>query len=539
MPKQIKKYILIVVSILLPLTILLVFLNLYSQQVKQELEKNAENNEKGKEKKKVNEDKEWQKIEKQFEEALKANDKSAIENLAINIVEYENVERSINLLISGLRKINDLELYWYIIKIMSEFETTGEKKPYDILLKKIITEPNSDIQVDLFNVLLWSSDKEAENAICKLLDEGNVPLKLLALDRLKRTKDKDSLIPKLIDILAGFPKNVTKKEDLVYKSRVVELLEDLSGRWGLTVEGWRHWWQNYIKRKKEGDIAAPVEEPKKNEVEKYQENLPAIMKDKKRWETVTKGAAGEIWVHPSPRGYDNIEVLLEKLGVKFKTFVWQELTKREVKKELFEQAKVLLFNCGVATINNEVASIIKEFVRKGGYLFAEDYGLKDVLLPVFGNEFLEKKETIKEGSTTFYMAKGLTAHPLLRDTFLVPFQSAKENPYVWKIDPATYAFEIKKPQRVLTLVSAYGLSEEQPLAVTFNYPGLVNQAQVYMKNKYEDPLNLNGGRVLFVLGHFGKQNAAADNCALHQLVLNFIYEAKSISIERARRSTNR
>ncbi|MBI4230550.1 MAG: hypothetical protein HY608_06915 [Planctomycetes bacterium] len=174
---------------------------------------------------------------------------------------------------------------------------------------------------------------------------------------------------------------------------------------------------------------------------------------------------------------------------------------------------------------------IKRFVEAGGYLFTEDWEIDEVLsqawpsLVGIGGGLAEDIP----GPEAF-PAPGNASHPYLERVFGEPgrdgvnlesynvenvIDQARHN---WKIDNESPEIEVKDERRVTTLLIADFKNghTQRPLAITF--------APAERRPSGSDYAAAEGGRVLHVLSHFGKQTDASDERSLQNLLVNFIRE---------------
>jgi hypothetical protein len=183
---------------------------------------------------------------------------------------------------------------------------------------------------------------------------------------------------------------------------------------------------------------------------------------------------------------------------------------------------------------------IKKYVEAGGYLFSEDWCMEDFLERAFG-DYVTHGSTRPEDETVPVMPKaGAASHPYLRKIFFKPPAEGARGTvtetdlekiaHTWKIDKETRTIRIKDPKKVVTLLTSPTLEKyaqgDDAVAVTFEVvPGAARPSPVSTGEISQDRRKMTGGRVLYVLSHFGKQNSEKDEYALQNLLVNFLVEA--------------
>ncbi|MHC4822203.1 MAG: hypothetical protein ACYTDX_10845, partial [Planctomycetota bacterium] len=190
---------------------------------------------------------------------------------------------------------------------------------------------------------------------------------------------------------------------------------------------------------------------------------------------------------------------------------------------------------------------IKAWVEAGGYIFTEDWGLADVLERAWPKK-VKTGQMLKQRTVGVTPGRGVSAHPLLRGVFLNPevarrSQEEEEeggtvtrNPAdggpaddgiqrFWAIDDDSPYIDIVGTGVTVLLESddlaQSGGRASRAVGVTFLPTGARSEKQALRGQ----PEGLQGGRVLHVLSHFGKQQSQRDEFSLQNLMLNFLMEA--------------
>ncbi len=183
---------------------------------------------------------------------------------------------------------------------------------------------------------------------------------------------------------------------------------------------------------------------------------------------------------------------------------------------------------------------IKKYVEGGGYLFSEDWCMEDFLERAFGDYVTHGSTRPEDESVAVLPKAGAASHPYLRKIFFRPpaegargtvtESDLEKIAHTWKIDKETRTIRVKDGKRVVTLLTSPVLEKtaqgDDAVAVTFEVsPDAKKPASVSTGEISQDRRKMTGGRVLYVLSHFGKQNSEKDEYALQNLLVNFLVEA--------------
>lgn len=196
------------------------------------------------------------------------------------------------------------------------------------------------------------------------------------------------------------------------------------------------------------------------------------------------------------------------------------------------------------TISGNVKRV-KEWVERGGYLFSEDYGMWNELELAWPS-FVKASKSLKHKTVTCSPARGRTTHPMLRGVFVDPAAQIANGPAVdggtamrdpgqpeagakierqWVIDDDSPLIDVTGGANVVLLMTSEELKKDggpttDAVALTFLPSG--PQTERFAGEGH--PEKLQGGRVMHVLSHFGKQQSREDEFALQNLLLNFLLE---------------
>jgi hypothetical protein len=240
-------------------------------------------------------------------------------------------------------------------------------------------------------------------------------------------------------------------------------------------------------------------------------------------------------------------------------------------------------SCAKHTIVNDKmpavgVKLLKAFVESGGYFFSEDWGLYEIIEKAWPDivkvgTFLRDHDKAppkgtpkkagersqaalpKGGQVAVTPAPGASTHPYMRGVFLKPkaekvsgdtdkggtverggavgseFRSPKHK---WTIDDDSPSIKIIDRKRVKVLLESdelKGLADgDKSVAFMFHIGRNAKKDKRVASGGSKKTRQVGteeskpGGRVLHVLSHFGKQNSAADEAALQNLLYNFMLE---------------
>ncbi len=232
-------------------------------------------------------------------------------------------------------------------------------------------------------------------------------------------------------------------------------------------------------------------------------------------------------------------------------------------------------------LGQKAIDALKAWVEQGGYLFTEDWGLIEIT-EVAWPDMVTSQQLAKKGgnqrggdiqanlvsamTVPIVPGRGMTSQPILRGVFTRPRPPAREpagdddggsrvredppvNPaappsHQWMIDDESPSIEVKG-RDVLVLMRSEELGKAtggpDAVAVTFRAGRGTPRSQergadrpttgggsLTGKSRGKGAWSeaLQGGRVLHVMSHFGKQQASRDDTfVLQNLILNFIMES--------------
>ena len=154
-------------------------------------------------------------------------------------------------------------------------------------------------------------------------------------------------------------------------------------------------------------------------------------------------------------------------------------------------------------------------------------------------EFAGPGAVRKEEKVSVLPKAGAATHPYLKKIFFKPTPDLRDTitandlqkiAQTWKIDNDSKTIKIKDPAKVTVLLTSPELEKsggDDAVAITFivgakedKKPAVSTSGEVQ-----QDRSKMSGGRVLYVLSHFGKQESQDDEYSLQNLLVNFLVEA--------------
>ncbi len=471
-------------------------------------------------------EKEWKEKKAQLEKAVFDGDFETAKNLIFFFADEQTI-RNLKVILDIFKKIKDVSLYWNIIALLSEkedvYDETAKKRYYEAITDFILKNKNK-FGIDLMYLYYWQPIPTHINYVKRIFSRGSTGQKIFALEILKKHLGK-KLIRLLLYLRFKKYPSIPKSEDkhALYFT-IKKLILEISGGIDFDTLGM---WEDFLKsRKNRRELGK-----KRNVVG------PAILKEEGKFSTIASAPRKILVVFGS---YDpQLSNVLKDMGIEF------EVKPRldQLDKKTLEKVDVIFIGCGAqlpvesgyqySTTNKKdvkeskkesTTILLRNFVSSGGYIFAEDLGLADVLEKVFPG-YVTAGESQQVGTYGIFPNIGFGLHPLLLDVFSRPLTGG-DSPLKWKVDMTPVYTILYDENKVSPIIYSPTFGGNNILGVTFFYPGMANQAKICLSQGFENPFFVNGGRVLYLTSHFGKQPKELDGYALQQLVLNFVYEAR-------------
>ena len=155
--------------------------------------------------------------------------------------------------------------------------------------------------------------------------------------------------------------------------------------------------------------------------------------------------------------YDKIELVLDLIGVPYILIQPHQVSSIELKSD-----QILIINCPGEI--REGLDKIKDFVKKGGFLFTTDWALLHILEKIFP-EYVKYNE-IATGDDCVAVQVVDKSNKFLEGLF-----KADEEP-IWWLESSSYPIKILDKKNVKVLVTSKEMEEkygEPPIVITFDY----------------------------------------------------------------------
>jgi len=531
-------------------------------------------------------------------------------------------KKSMKSLLSVATKIPDGSdgYYWPLLEAAASFTDRaglGELGSY------IARNKDRAIARDLLHALQASLSSNVVHALRPILDKGSGPVRLKAVSKIVTIRTQES-IDALIGVLQAEEKK-SKDEPTQILITAARGLEQITGqRLGRSVLNWVGWWEKHrgttlhvkpLDPEGEGRATGTAVDT----LDDYRkEAFIGLEKAPKKGVVVLSA----LYTKKLQRDLNNdhMEHVLSRMGVPHTI----------VRRENFagfdlSQTGAILINCAQfhrfcicptckpgGGVNNrlrrctgcnkhinfsaELTAVdvekLQRFVMRGGYLFSEDWVVKEVIERAFP-KFVVAGDRIDECAVDVFPVRGRATHPYLTGVFtpkplddhhdddidldldldldlddddfgddddddddddssrgrtiVVPAKEKDRDRdaelvkirHRWQIDRESFALVVKNRARVLQLLAApkvVGLDGEavSPIVALAFRPGSGKAARTQIGDRRrgaEVP-----GVVVQVLSHFGKQNSLGDERSLENLLLNFLIDA---NVAREARSVER
>jgi hypothetical protein len=408
----------------------------------------------------------------------------------------------------------------------------------------------------------------------KVLESAaNDDLKLMAVDQILSLGDRASVEP----LIKAMKANEKSTSGLLL--RIGRALTVFTGQdYADSVSNWTGWWE--ANKDKDwtvkpastggstGTVTDSLDRARMTEVERLLKSAKVL---------VLGAASGCKCGHD--HDLDHIDKVTQQMGLKTEVVNKLEFEKMEDSK-LFEYVAVLgncthirehcvcplckpgaynkdrLFQCvcpenkhenAKYTLSEKGCQKLRRYVEAGGYLFAEDWAMEDYVQKAFSEYVIIGSVRPKDETVAVFPKAGASSHPYLKKIFSAPPSDRQKGMTVtsddldkiahqWKIDKETRTVHVRDAARVVTLLTSPDLQKnangDDAVAITFGVEptptggGSKKNASVSTGAELsQDRKTMKGGRVVYVLSHFGKQESTSDEHSLQNLLINFLVEA--------------
>lgn len=489
---------------------------------------------------------------------------------------------------------SDDAVYWSLLTSAASFV---DRPALEALGKAIRSGASKPLARDLLYALADNPSPACTAALAPVLKDGPSDLRILAVTKLARMH-VPAAADALIAVLAEEEKSRRGEPSLVAAIAAEGLAAMTGQEFGTNSVNWKGWWEKNRDK--------PLRAPGESVASHTGTAVDSLRLDRLRREGfvgVEKAPPEAIVVLTAlytkrlqrDLNNDKIESVLESMRIPHTVVRREDFAAYDLSK-----ACALLVNCAQfhefcicpdckpggdkhnrlyrctgcnkhilfsAKLTDPEVKKIAAFVQKGGYLFLEDWTVKEILERAFP-DFVSAGAVLKEDSVDVVPARGMATHPYLRGIYAPrpvgrrasPWYEELEEPgegsgaegeeegagktgvvgggdaadvgpegvrvrHTWRIDDESWALKVADPSRVVPLLASGKLQK------TAEGQGLVALAFRPLKGQ---GASISGegrsapgapGVVMAVLSHFGKQESVADEYAIQNLLLNFLIDA--------------
>ncbi|HXX93552.1 MAG TPA: hypothetical protein VEN81_07955, partial [Planctomycetota bacterium] len=462
------------------------------------------------------------------------------------------------------------ESYFTILAAAASFaEPAALAELADFILK----HKGKPLARDAMSAVTNHAQKEILAVCLKVLEGGTDDLKFLAVDHLTAIADRSAVDP----LIRALKANEKSTGDL--KARIGRALTVLTGQdYGESATNWEGWWG--ANKDKEIDVKAPSGGSTGTVTDALDRSRYTEFEMLKKTGKLLVISAGDKCKCGKNHDLDHIDQITSKMGLATETITKDEFDKKDDLK-LGDYVAILancthirehcacplckpgkysgnrLFECECPKnehipvkyiMGDRGVARLKKYVEGGGYLFAEDWCMEDFVEKAFGDYVAHGSIRPKDESVPVMPKAGASSHPYLKKIFFRPPQETRDTvtetdlakvAHTWKIDKETRTIRVKDPSAVTVLLTSPDLAKasngDDAVAVTFGVTPVATASKGGSGNSRKDvstgPVpeqdrkKMAGGRVLYVLSHFGKQDSQEDEFALQNLLINFLVEA--------------
>ncbi|HEU4338470.1 MAG TPA: hypothetical protein VFS19_00240 [Planctomycetota bacterium] len=517
--------------------------------------------------------------EKEFRHAINNQLQKPLED-AIRKLTRINTPGAAKVILGAIKGNNETSVYWMLVNGAAGF---GSPEALAEVTKTILANKSSPVARDIVAALQGNFASGCESALVTILREGPADLQLLVIEHMMDVGQK-ATVEAVIETLKKGAGSAELSRRLF---RVLNVL--CVETYGDTLSNWEGWWNankhkewNVLKAKPKGQtgggtgtVCDDLGKHRDSEYEKLKTGKVLVIGAKVGCKC------------KDPHDLDSIESTIQSMRLTVEYVNKIDFSKPTWTLAKLDEYVAILVNCtfieehcickkcekgGGGPSGNRMVRCpncdcghktakylmepagldkIRKYVDMGGYLFTEDWGLREILAVKF-KEFVDVGEFIRADMEVNILPKpGALSHPYMRNIFsrLKP----KKKPYVeaggtvaegpespdferidhtWKIDKDSPAIKITGGAKVTVLIYSKDISAivkgSDAVAITFvvapkgggGLDPVATGAPIE-----QDRTKMSGGRVLHTMSHFTKQKSQTDTFTIQNLLLNFMIEA--------------
>ena len=545
--------------------------------------------------------------------ALRSGDAKTLEASLEEIIKVGG-EKSIGGLLKYATTVpaSSQTVYWSLLEGVSSFV---DKPALEELGEYIFKNKSKAIARDLLHALQTSRSRNVVYALAPIIRKGPGSLRLKAIKKLARVRS-----PEAVDVLVEVVKGEEKKSREVASEVMIAAVEGLTmitnQQFGTSAVNWEGWW-NQNKNKPLRVSSAANEDSNTGTVVDHLSGLRkkgfvGLEKAPKKGIVVISAVFEKVFGKKTRRDLNNdhMEEVLRRMGIPHTVVHREDFDKfdlRETGAILLNCAQMNKFcicptckpggnknnrlyrctGCDKHTIFNPALTAdsiekLKKFVLAGGYLFSEDWTVKEFVEKAFP-KFVEAGYKLPDHNVTIAPVRGMATHPYLEGIYVAREEdeddsfdfgldddAEEEDPssrgktavvkrgedhkiapelrkirHNWQIDDESFELTIKNRARVVALLGSSEVKPRSPddkkkpvsvVALAFR-PGTGKTAPIGSGKRKAPPGT--PGVVVQVLSHFGKQHSDEDEFSLQNLLLNFLIDSNTARLQRGGKKRKR
>ena len=551
--------------------------------------------------------------------ALRSGDAKTLEASLEGIIKVGG-EKSM----SGLLKLvasvpaTSQTVYWSLLEGIASFV---DRPALEALGDYIYKNKSRAVARDLLHALQASRSRNVVYALAPIIRKGSNSLRLKAIRKLARVRNHEA-----VDILVEVVKEEEKKSREEPTDLMIAAVEGLTmitnQQFGTSGVNWEGWWNQ--NRNKPLRISAAADSDSRTGT--VVDHLSGLRKKSFAGleEAPKKGVVviSAVWEKKLKRDLNNdhMEEVLRRMGIPHTVVHREDFDKFDLR-----ETGAILVNCAQfhkfcicptckpggnknnrlyrctgcdkhdifdPTLSADSIEKLKKFVLAGGYLFSEDWIVKEFLEKAFP-KFVAAGYKLPDHNVSIAPVRGMATHPYLEgiyvareedeaDTFdfglddledeagtgddnaeeddlpdrstVVVVKRGEDHKIApelrkirhnWQIDDESFELTIKNRARVIALLGSSEVKPRDPedkkkavsvVALAFR-PGSGKTAPIGSGKRKVPPGT--PGVIVQVLSHFGKQHSSEDEFSLQNLLLNFLIDSNTARLRRAGRGRRR
>ncbi len=551
--------------------------------------------------------------------SLRAGDAKALEASLEGIIEVGGKKSIAGLLkLTGSVPPGSQTVYWSLLEGISSFV---DKPALQELGSYIYKNKSKAIARDLLHALQTSRTRNVVHALAPIIKKGPDSLRLKAIKKLARVRN-----PEAVDILVEVVEIEEKKsreDHTEVMAAAVEGLTMITGQqFGTSAVNWGGWW----KTNKDKPLRVSAQGGSSEATGTVVDHLSGLRKK------------GFIGLENAPKkgivvisavykkkvqrdlNNDHMEEVLRRMGIPHTVVHREDFDKFDLR-----ETGAILINCAQSnkfcicptckpggnrnnrlyrctgcdkhivfdpSLTADSVEKIKKFVLAGGFVFSEDWIVKEFVEKAFP-KFIEAGFKLPDHNVTIAPVRGMATHPYLEGIYVAREENEADSfdfgledfedddgaddsdegedeeggkgrtivvkrgddhtvapelrkiRHNWQIDDESFDLTIKNRARVVSLLGSSDVKprsaddKKKPIsivALAFR-PGSGKASSIGVGKAKTPPGT--PGVVVQVLSHFGKQHSDSDEFSLQNLLLNFLIDSNTARLNRSRKGRKR